>query len=162
MRSRIQWTLLLWACFAASLFFLVYPIYVIWPFRHQGATELRIALEVLRFRPVAMIMVVALTVLAGVQYWRMVPSWWRRSLAVIAGLAVLGFAALSRINIYELMFHPVGRPEFVDAPATNLDGTEMVLAVHVGDEARAYPIRSISYHHIVNDRLGGVPIAATY
>ncbi len=32
----------------------------------------------------------------------------------------------------------------------------------LGDKARAYPIRSISYHHVVNDRLGGVPIAATY
>jgi Protein of unknown function (DUF3179) len=150
------------ACFAASLFFLVYPIYVIRPFRHQGAAELRLALEVLRFRPIVMIVVVALAAMAGVQYWRAVRVWWRRALAVIAGLAVLGFAALSRINIYELMFHPVDRPEFVEETATKLDGTEKVLAVHIGDEARAYPIRSISYHHIVNDRLGGVPIAATY
>ena len=162
MRSRIKWTALLAACFAASLFFLVYPIYVIRPFRHQGAAELRLALAVLRFRPVVMIVVVALAAMAGVQCWRTMRVWWRRALAVIAGLAVLGFAALSRINIYELMFHPVDRPEFAGATATKLDGTEKVLAVRIGDEARAYPIRSISYHHIVNDRLGGVPIAATY
>jgi hypothetical protein len=60
------------------------------------------------------------------------------------------------------MFHPVDRPAFVDATASKLDGTGKVLAIRIGDEARAYPIRSISYHHIVNDRLGGVPIAATY
>jgi hypothetical protein len=30
------------------------------------------------------------------------------------------------------------------------------------NEARAYPVRSLSYHHIVNDVIGGVPIAATY
>ncbi len=153
---------LLAACFAASLFFLAYPIYVIRPFRHQGAAELRLALEVLRFRPIAMIVVLALTAIAGIQYWRTVQVWWRRALAVTAGLAVLGFAALSRINIYELMFHPVHRPEFAEQTATKLDGTEKVLAIQIGDEARAYPIRSISYHHIVNDRLGGVPIAATY
>jgi hypothetical protein len=60
------------------------------------------------------------------------------------------------------MFHPVDRPEFVDAAATKLASGEKVLAVRIGGDARAYPIRSISYHHVVNDRLGGVPIAATY
>jgi Protein of unknown function (DUF3179) len=162
MRSRIKWTALLSGCFAASLFFLAYPIYVIRPFRHQDAAELRLALEALRFRPIAMIVAVALAAIAGIQYWRTVQVWWRRALAVTAGVAVLGFAALSRINIYELMFHPIDRPEFVEATATKLDGAEKVLAIHIGDEARAYPIRSISYHHVVNDRLGGVPIAATY
>ena len=28
--------------------------------------------------------------------------------------------------------------------------------------ARAYPIRSLSYHHVLNDMLDGVPIVATY
>lgn len=162
MRARIQWAALLSACFAASLFFLAYPLYVIRPFRHQGAAELRLALEALRFRPIAMIVAVALAAIAGIQCWRTVHGRWRRALAVTAGAAVLGFAALSRINVYELMFHPVDRPQFVAAGATKLDGSEKVLAIHVGDEARAYPVRSISYHHVVNDRLGGVPIAATY
>jgi hypothetical protein len=34
--------------------------------------------------------------------------------------------------------------------------------VRVAGIARAYPIRSISYHHVVNDTVGGVPIVATY
>ncbi len=38
----------------------------------------------------------------------------------------------------------------------------MVMAVHLGGEARAYPIRIVSYHHIVNDVVGGLPIVATY
>jgi hypothetical protein len=37
-----------------------------------------------------------------------------------------------------------------------------VLAVSVGKEARAYPIRTMGYHHIVNDTVGGAPIAVTY
>jgi hypothetical protein len=45
---------------------------------------------------------------------------------------------------------------------TKLDGKEMVIAVNVGGAARAYPIRIISYHHIANDTVGGVPIVATY
>jgi hypothetical protein len=162
MDRRIRWTLLLLACLAASLCFLVYPIYVIRPFRHQGATELRLALEVLRFRPIAMILTVALAAFAAFRYWKARQSVWKRALAVTAAVAIAGFAALARINVYELMFHPVGRPEFVSLDATKLAGAEKVLAVRIGDESRAYPIRSISYHHIVNDRLGDTPIAATY
>src|SRR5579883_1340030 len=42
------------ACFGVSSFFLAYPVYVIRPFRHQGAGELALALEALRYRPVVM------------------------------------------------------------------------------------------------------------
>ncbi len=29
-------------------------------------------------------------------------------------------------------------------------------------DSRAYPIRELAYHHVVNDTVGGVPIAVTY
>lgn len=153
---------LLLVCLAVSLFLLAYPVYVIRPFRHQGARELMAALAVLRFRPIGMAAAVALAAIAAVQYWRARKAWWRRSLAVLAGLATVAFAALSRINIYEMMFHPVERPGFIAAKTDDLNGAEKVLSVNVGGEARAYPIRSLSYHHIVNDQLGGVPLVATY
>jgi hypothetical protein len=162
MRFQTKWNAALTACLAVSLFFLVYPIFVIRPFRHQGAAELRLALEVLRFRPIAMIAAVVLAAIAASRYWQTARAWWRRTLAVTAAAAVLGFAVLSRVNVYEIMFHPVDRPEFVAATATKLAAAEKVLAVRLGAEARAYPVRSISYHHVVNDRLGGVPIVATY
>lgn len=157
-----KWTVLLWACVVTSLIFLVYPLYVIRPFRAQGAGELRLALTVLRLRPVAMVLAIALAGWGANRYWRAVRSGWRRGLAVASAVLVAGFAALSRTNVYELMFHPVDRPEFVEAGAADLAGAQKVLAVRVGEDARAYPIRSISYHHIVNDRLGGVPLVATY
>jgi hypothetical protein len=77
-------------------------------------------------------------------------------------LLVIGFAVLSRVNLYERMFHPVDKPTFSAASRVKLAGAEMVIAVHVAGEARAYPIRSISYHHIVNDVVGGLPVVATY
>ena len=43
-----------------------------------------------------------------------------------------------------------------------MDADDKVLAVKVGQHARAYPIRTMGYHHIVNDTVGGVPIAVTY
>jgi hypothetical protein len=66
------------------------------------------------------------------------------------------------VNIYEIMFHPVGAPSFQSIGETKLDGKEMVVAVRVNDESRAYPVRVIAYHHIVNDVASGVPIVATY
>jgi hypothetical protein len=38
----------------------------------------------------------------------------------------------------------------------------MILAVRYSNDARAYPIREMAYHHILNDVVGGVPIAVTY
>jgi len=71
-------------------------------------------------------------------------------------------ALASRVNIYELMFHPLGPPAFMAAGQSKLAGDEMVIAIYVSTVARAYPIRNISYYHVVNDLLDGVPIVATY
>ena len=38
----------------------------------------------------------------------------------------------------------------------------MVLAVRSSTESRAYPVRALTFHHIVNDFSGGEPIAVTY
>ena len=43
-----------------------------------------------------------------------------------------------------------------------LDDVEPVLAVEAGGEARAYPLRVLLWHQIVNDELGGEPVLATY
>jgi hypothetical protein len=43
-----------------------------------------------------------------------------------------------------------------------LSDREPVLAVEVGDAVRAYPVQILVWHEIVNDRLGGRPIAVTY
>jgi len=60
------------------------------------------------------------------------------------------------------MFHPNSHPSFSAAREVKLDGAEKVVAVRIAREARAYPIRGMSYHHVVNDVLDGVAIVATY
>ena len=150
------------ACLVIAFFFLAYPIYVIRPFRYQGPRELAAALAILRFRPGVEMICAVSALLAGILYWRAQPKLLRRIGALLAVAVVCLFAGLSRVNVYEIMFHPMGRPSFVSTSETKLDGAEMVMAVNLGGEARAYPIRSVSYHHIVNDVVGGVPIVATY
>lgn len=44
----------------------------------------------------------------------------------------------------------------------NLALTEPVIGLVVNGEARAYPLRVLTWHEIVNDVIGGVPVAVTY
>ena len=57
----------------------------------------------------------------------------------------------------------IDHPSFVPiGEAHDLAPHEPVISVHIGDEARAYPLRIMIWHEIVNDALGGVPIAVTW
>ena len=149
-------------CLLASFFLLVYPVYVIRPFRAQCVRELSAALLVARYRAPVMPVLAAAAFAALIWYWRRERRWLRRTASAAAALAVGAMGLASRVNIYELMFHPLGPPAFMAVSQSRLDGDEMVIAIQVGPVARAYPIRNISYYHIVNDLVDGVPIVATY
>jgi len=43
-----------------------------------------------------------------------------------------------------------------------LVGSDRVVGVVLGGEARAYPLRVLNWHEVANDTLGGIPIAVTY
>jgi hypothetical protein len=60
------------------------------------------------------------------------------------------------------MFHHYDLPTYSPAAGSKLDGDEKVIAINLHGQARAYPIRSMSYHHVVNDEVGGIPVVATY
>jgi Protein of unknown function (DUF3179) len=150
------------ACFIVALAAVAYPLYVIRPFRPQDVRELAAALVVLRIRPWIEIVSLVACLIALAWYWSQQSRILSRTLAVLGALLVGGVAWLSRINVYELMFHPNDHPSFSAASGSKLEGDEKVIAVNIGGAARAYPIRSMSYHHIVNDTVGGVPIVATY
>jgi hypothetical protein len=149
-------------CFVASFLLLAYPIYVIRPFRYQSSTELALALQVVRFRPAFEIGIGLLAALLAFMAWKRISRLLPRVAALLIAALTVACGVLSFVNIYELMFHPLRQPVFKEASRTKLDGAEQVIAVKLGRDARAYPIRVISYHHIVNDVLAGVPIVATY
>ncbi len=58
---------------------------------------------------------------------------------------------------------PLTDPEFVTADeAAFLASDSLVLGLSAGDEHRAYPVRQMWFHHIVNDVVGGSPVLVTY
>ena len=60
-------------------------------------------------------------------------------------------------------FVPLDNPDFIAADEAGfLDAEELVLGLTIAGESRAYPISMMTYHHIVNDTIGGRPILITF
>jgi hypothetical protein len=137
------------------------PMFVIRPFRPQGARELEVALAVRHVGPWLAGVCVAVVLLMAFRLWKATRIGARIALICLL-LLTFASAAFTHVNIFEKMFHPYDSPSFESADEAKVDSEDKVLAVRVGQEARAYPIRTMGYHHIVNDTVGGVPIAVTY
>lgn len=50
----------------------------------------------------------------------------------------------------------------IDIRGKYLVSSDLVIGVEINGENRAYPLRVLAWHEIVNDTLGGIPIAVTY
>jgi hypothetical protein len=145
-----------------SIVCVAYPIYVIRPFRAQGAIELAVALVISRFRSAITLLSALASVACVIWYWREQLRRWPRALAAAASCIALVMAFLARVNVYEIMFHPIDHPSFAAASEVKLDKEEKVIAVKIGTSSRAYPVRGLSYHHVVNDVVDKTAIVATY
>src|ERR1051325_5212873 len=58
----------------------------------------------------------------------------------------------------------IDKPKFVSAHDADkfLQDSELVLDLNVNGDVRAYPLQILVWHEIVNDKVGGVPVAVTY
>jgi Protein of unknown function (DUF3179) len=158
--NRGLWLLLgLLAMFSLSLFLI--PTFVIRPFRHQSERALELAIAVKRIAPVLALAALAGVLALGACLWRR-SSWIPRTGIVMALVLSTVSAVMVRQNYFEWMFHPIKTAGFVSAGDAHLSDKEMVMAVRIGREARAYPIMQMAYHHILNDTVGEVPIVVTY
>ncbi len=58
---------------------------------------------------------------------------------------------------------PIDDPKFIPAAeATGIGTLEPVLSIGINGDFRAYPLRILLWHEIVNDVVGGVPILVSY
>ena len=72
----------------------------------------------------------------------------------------------ARMDLVEMRdaIPPIDRPLFepVEAADRWLDPEEPVVAVVRWGDARAYPLRILIRHEVVNDTVGGLPLTITY
>lgn len=144
-----------------SLGLFLVPFLIIRPFSYQSPEALSWAMAFRQVAPLWTLVAAILAVLLAVLLWAGA-SKSKKALLLLGVCLAFGSAAMARLNYFEWMFHHLRTPGFEDAARSKLDSSEMVLAVRFGQDARAYPISQMAYHHVVNDVVGGVPIAVTY
>lgn len=57
---------------------------------------------------------------------------------------------------------PIEAPKFIEAAEAKLKDNEKIFGVSLKGEARAYPLRYLSWHEMLNDRIAGEPVTLSY
>lgn len=126
-------------------------------FRTLSHSTLAVAYR-LRFPVIAFSAALFTIVFARVATGQADPAWGWTALGCMAALALFAGAFY-----HPWVFRPVREPRYVPADeATFLEPDDEVIGVEVDGEARAYPLLMIIRPHVVIDRVGDRPIAATF
>jgi len=138
------------------------PVFLIIPFKAQTPRTMEISYLMRRWSPfvTTLGLLVILTLTLGLWFGG---RWWSRAFMLILLVPTLGATWLARQNHFEWMFNPLANPAYARvADASFVNDNDRVLAVTIGGESVAYPIRLMGYHHLVGDTVGRTPIVATY
>jgi len=159
---RLIWPALL-GLLVFSIAFVAIPVFLIQPFRPQTQRALEISYLLRSWSPPATAIMLLAAFALVIWQWRQTRRWWRKTLLVILLLLSIVPAWFARQNHFEWMFNPLQNSAYVKAnDASFVRDSDMVLAVKINNEAVAYPVRLMAYHHVVADTVGGTPICATY
>jgi len=149
---------------AAGVSFMVVavPVWLIRPFTPQSEAGLGVSWTFKHWSPAFTLVLLVLGLGLVATVWRGASGWGRAlALLLLSPLAVTAWFA--RQNHFEWMFAPLADPNFARVAEADWVGhDEMVLAVAQDEDAAAYPVRQLAYHHLVQDTVGGIPIVATY
>jgi hypothetical protein len=158
--STLLWCVF-YACAVTTIVLFFVPAFIIRPFSHQAPRALLLAMDLRQRAPLGTLTAAVFSSILGFVLWRSARRGGKVLLSITMVLVAFS-AIMARMNYFEWMFHPIAGPQFIAQADSKLDGKEMILAVREGEDARAYPISQMAYHHILNDVAGGVPIAVTY
>ena len=160
-RRKLSW-LILFVLVIAVVAIVLTPVFLIMPFKAQTPRIMEVSYLMRRWSPLLTIVGSLIVLTLKVRLW-LGGRWWSRAILVLLLLPVLGATWLARQNHFEWMFNPLANPAYAkSAEATFVEYDDRVMAVALGDEAVAYPIRIMAYHHLVEDTVAGTPIVATY
>ena len=159
---RLLWPALL-GLLLFSIAFVAIPALLVQPFRPQTQRALEISYLLRSWSPPATTILLLAAFALVIWQWRYLRRWWRKTLLVILLSLSVVPAWFARQNHFEWMFNPLQNSAYVNAnDALFVRDSDMVLAVKINNEAVAYPVRLMAYHHVVADTVGGTPVCATY
>jgi hypothetical protein len=160
--ANLRWArILYWVVALVTCALFLVPAFIIRPFAFQSPRGLMAAITIKQWAPLCTAVGFAICAVLFLLLWPKMRRW----SGILLGtslLLVAACSAMTRVNYFEWMFHPVHQPGFEPVAQVKLDSGEMVLALNFSGDARSYPVREMAYHHIVNDVVGGVPVAVTY
>jgi Protein of unknown function (DUF3179) len=143
---------LLLALTVLNLTMVAAPLVVLLPFIAQTPVMLAIAHTAKTLSPVVS---VASAAFAIAVVWR-TRSW-------VASVLILACALLSRVNYVEWVFAPAAEVQTTQiARFHDVRDGDMVIGVSIAGQSRAYPVRYLAHHHMLNDRLGATALLPTY
>jgi uncharacterized BrkB/YihY/UPF0761 family membrane protein len=160
--QKASWAVLLMLALAVLTMVFI-PVWIIMPFKPQSQQGLELSFALRRWSPALTLVASAVGLILAVWLWRNSRRWWRKAALIIVLIPLLVSTWFARQNHFEWMFNPLANTAY--AKATNagfVADTDMVLAVENNNEAVAYPVRLMAYHHLVQDTVGGTPVVATY
>jgi hypothetical protein len=151
-------------CIAIAAVAVVYiPAHLIQPFKSQTKETLVLSYYLRTWAPMITIFIFVVALFVCVYFLRTAIGRFRK-VALVLLLLPVGLATwFAHQNYFQWMFHPLENPNYARGGQTDfIDGKDMILAVSIGGDSVAYPIRLLAYHHLVHDKVGGKPIVATY
>lgn len=162
MTRGLMWLALV-AVVAGAFAWVLIPVWMIQPFKAQTSQGLNLSYTLRRWSPIVTVVALVLAALLVVWLWREMRRWWLKAALVLLLVPVITVTWFARQNHFEWMFKPLSESAYVAADKVDfVSDDEMVLAIEVNNDAVAYPIRQVAYHHVVEDTVGGLPVVSTY
>jgi hypothetical protein len=139
------------------------PVWLIKPFSAQTARAIDVSYVLRGWSPWLTICFAFGAIALAVFIWRNAKRWYRAAPVIIPLAVIFLFTWFARQNHFEWMFNPLEAARFASIAETDfVKDEEMVLAVKINDDAVAFPVRQMAYHHVAQAVVGGTPITATY
>jgi hypothetical protein len=161
-RTRILWLLLI-AVVALAWVVVGIPAWHIQPFRPQTDRGMAWSFALRRQGPLLTGLGVAVALLLAARLWQVTHRAGPRAAVVLVAALSLAPAWFVRQNHFEWRFAPLDQVAYATTTETTfLTGDEMEMGVQIDDQAVAFPIRQLAYHHMVNTEVADEPVVATY
>ncbi|HVS94886.1 MAG TPA: DUF3179 domain-containing (seleno)protein [Puia sp.] len=138
-------------------------VYLIMPFPgSQRADTVKLAWSINHYRYLLRALGLILVALPLLRLWRKARTGGKIALGTIVLFYCVVFYFFNFRFEADKMFYQPGHKAFAQAADNKIPLNKLVIGVVAGDEARAYPIQLIGYHHQVRDTVGGIPVMITY